>query len=92
MDEMTLREFSPIKELELRALRCANLAGPALKVDRNLLARLLVERERILSMFESARMLIDELEDAGLIGKSPDEATDIARYAVALRRYACDLE
>jgi hypothetical protein len=87
LDGLTLREYEPVSKQELRALTCANLAGPALSVDRILLARLLMERDELLATFESARLLLEELESEGLIAPAGDDETALARYAVALKRY-----
>ena len=90
LDSLTVGEYEPIKEKELKALRCAALGGPALEVDRKLLARLLCEREGVMASFESARLLLEALEEQGLIPPPEDDDHAIGRYAVALKHF-CEL-
>ena len=92
LDELTLGEYRAVEESELKALRCASLRGPDLEVDRLLLARLLVERQRITAAFESAQMLIEALDDLGLIPPAGDDETAIAKYASSLRHFISDAE
>jgi len=87
MDEIPCRDWEPLTPEELKSLHAIKRIGPPVPIDRNLLARLLGERERLSTTCEAAKWLSEELLNEGLLPRHPNflEPSSFEKAASLLR-------
>jgi len=75
MEDRLAVAWEPLSELELRSLNSVRDGAGKYQIDRQVLAKLMGERERLSFVAESARLLVESCEGAGLERTPRDKVT-----------------
>jgi hypothetical protein len=75
MEDKLANDWRPLTDLELRSLNSVADREGDYKIDRQLLAKLMGERERLSMVAESARSLLAACDEIGLERKPKDKVT-----------------
>lgn len=75
MEDRLAISWEPLSELEMRSLNSVRDGQGKYAIDRQLLAKLMGERERLSFVAEAARWLVESCEDAGLERMPKDRVT-----------------